>query len=290
MESLLDAFAAALRARRLPPAEAGAQLEALVAAARRAWPGVEVPEADFSRALVERIDPGEDPAVALSRLRAQDVWLACACARGDARALQLFEAQLLDKVPALIHRVDPGGQLAAEVRQELRDRLLVPEGGRARIEDYSGRGDLLAWLRVAALRTALRLRRAQKRRGGHEVAAGAAAADLLDGADPERDYLRLRYRGDYERAFADAMAQLEAGQRLLLKLHYVDALSLERLAALQRVHRATVARRLAEARRGLLARTRELLQQRLRLSESEFESILALVRSQLVVSVRSTAG
>ena len=286
---LSEPFLAGLRALGRPAPAASAELEATLAAAfeagRAAWPQVLLAPEELVRALAERLDPDEEPLTALARVRAADLFLTTACARGDARALRLFDEQFLARVPALVRRLDASGALGAEVAQDLRDKLLMPAERGPRIADYSGRGDLLGWLRVVALRTALKLRRSQQRQGVGELSSGGA--ELLDRADPERDYLRLRYRGEYEAAFHQALAALTAPERLLLKLHYADALSLERLAALHKIHRATVARRLADHRRKLLDTTRALLRERLKLTDSEFESVLALVRSQLAISVRS---
>jgi len=271
MLGLCAAFLDGLRGHPAPP-PAGHDLESRLSA-------LVGDDAELARAIGRRIDRDDDPDEALGRVRARDLALALACARGDQRALAALE-ELLARVPGWIRRT---GAPAEEVAQELRERLLVAEGRPPRILDYSGKGELAAWLRIVALRAALRIRRRQE-------PAREPPAELLGQADPERDYLRLRYRGEYERAFREALAALEPGARLLLKLHYVDALSLERLAALRRVHRATVARHLAEHRRRLLEATRSLLRERLRLTDSEFESVLRLVRSQLAVSVRDALG
>ncbi len=291
--SLSEHFLSALQARGLTPPGASDALERALAAAadsaRTAWPQIAPDRAGLARALGDKLESEDlgEPLAALAQVRAADLTLALACARGEPVALRLFEEQFLARVPALVRRLDPSGTLGAEVAQELREKLLVAGEGGPRIADYSGRGDLLGWLRVVALRAALKLRRAQRRHGLHALGEREHGADLLDGADPERDYLRLRYQGEYEAAFRAALQSLHAPERLLLKLHHVDGLSLPRLAALYRVHRATIARRLADHRRKLLETTKALLRDKLRLSESEFESLLVLVRSQLGVGLRS---
>jgi RNA polymerase sigma-70 factor (ECF subfamily) len=91
----------------------------------------------------------------------------------------------------------------------------------------------------------------------------------------------------YEEAFRAALAALPDRDALLLKLHYLDGLNIDRIGALYGIHRSTVARWRSEIRRRILASTREQLQRRLSLTESEFDSLVALVRSQLAVSIRS---
>jgi RNA polymerase sigma-70 factor (ECF subfamily) len=250
-----------------------------------AWPGLDTDPAEFVRDLAAHLVTGEYPLAALSSVHAGDLYLAGACRRGSARAIALFEARFLARVPAFVAQVDPTGALADDVCQDLRDKLLLSTAGSVpRIGDYSGRGDLSSWLRVVALRTALRLRRSQRR---HGVQVADPPGVLGGGPDPERDYLRMRYGGEYQAAFSAALAALEPGERLLLKLHYVDGLNIERIGALFQLHRSTVARRLHGQRRKLLELTRARLRERLSLSDSEFDSVLALVRSQMVVSLRT---
>jgi RNA polymerase sigma-70 factor (ECF subfamily) len=231
--------------------------------AQAAWPGVGLEETEFARAVTERA-AGDD----LAELQTSDLYLATACARGDARAHQLFEAELLSKVPTFLSRLRLPAFLVDEVRQRLRETLLMPGG----LSGYSGRGALSSWLRVVTVRTALRLQRELQPEN-----AEAGAPEPAGPAGPELEYLKSRYRGEYERALHEALQSLSDRERLFLRLHYADGLSIDRIGALYRLHRSTVARRLAAHRRKLLEGTRGRLQERIKLT----------VRSQLVVSVRS---
>ena len=93
------------RAPEAPPAPEASALEArlreLHGAARAAWPAFSVEAAEFVRCAAERLDVTIGLDEALTRLRASDLYLACACARGDSAALRAFEDQLLSQVPAL---------------------------------------------------------------------------------------------------------------------------------------------------------------------------------------------
>lgn len=305
MSSLSQELIGALPQGERRPAPTDALEEALHAAvkeAREAWPELPLEEGAFVRELAVRLsplDPNEELCAAVQALRACDLHLSSSCARGEPLALALFDARFLSRVPALVSRVDRSQALADEVAQELRQKLLWSEGGRPpRIADYSGRGDLMAWLRIVAIRAALKLRRAQAQGGvssaldaeGRMAALDArgrtAGAQLLAGADPERDYLRVRFRGEYERAFEAALRGLSPRERLFLKLQYVDGLGIDRIGAMYRLHRSTVARRLADHRRKLLEATRARLRETVELSDSEFDSVLAVVRSQLALNLR----
>jgi RNA polymerase sigma-70 factor (ECF subfamily) len=97
--------------------------------------------------------------------------------------------------------------------------------------------------------------------------------------------LKERYRGDLREAFGAAIAALEPRDRTLLRQHYVDGLSLEALAALHGVHRATCARWLASARDDIMSGLRKRLRAALGLEQREIESAIELVRSQLDLSL-----
>ncbi len=143
-----------------PEGATGIQIDVIVREAQDRWPGVVVDAARFAERLAEcaPVDgAGSDGVVP----HATDLYLAMACATGDPRALQLFDESFLVKVSAFIARVDRSPAFADEVRQRLRDTLLVPKTGRAGIAAYAGRGALVSWVHVAALRTALNLQRSE---------------------------------------------------------------------------------------------------------------------------------
>ena len=72
----------------------------------------------------------------------------------------------------------------------------------------------------------------------------------------------------------------------MLRQYYIDGLTIDRLAALYRVDRATTARWVVAARSAVLAGTRDFLGSALGVTTSEVESILRLVGSQLELSLR----
>src|SRR5262245_18454262 len=119
------------------------------ARARAAYPEIEIEDSVFAARAGE-----------LDDAHAPDLWLAIACSRGDAKALAIFEQKFLPEVARGVAAVDPSPTFADEVIQELRAKLLVAGAdGEVRFARYDGRGPLVAWLRVIALRIALDMRR-----------------------------------------------------------------------------------------------------------------------------------
>jgi RNA polymerase sigma-70 factor (ECF subfamily) len=277
---LASAFLASAKAGGSQPSSETASLEARLAAcfteACAAWPNVILTGAEFASHLGERASSEEE----LARLHTGDLFLARACLDSQPAALAAFEASFLARLEPHLRRYDPSTEFADEVRQILRERLFVwVDGAPPRIAGYSGRGALGAWVRVAAVRVALRLS-TQRRAHRSEV-------DAIVGPDPELDYLRARYQGAFARALGDALGGLEPAERNLLRLHFVEGLTIDGLAPIYRIHRTTAARRLADARERLLAATRERLRDTLGISSRELDSLIALVRSWIEINLSS---
>lgn len=272
-------------------------LRSLVATGERAWPQLRLPALDFVRNVARHVAEEPDLLAALGRLRAGDLYLASACARGLPNAVAEFDRAFLARLPALA-RVDPAPAFADEVRQVLREKLFVgtprrktadaeagtPPLGTPKIGEYSGRGDLASWVRMVAMRTALNLRRPHidSQLGGDEDIASKAFPTEVN---PEIDYLKSRYQQQFATAFREALSTLDSQQRLLLRLYYIDGVTSEKLAVLQGVSRSTVSRLLAGLREQVFSETRRILQAQLHLSPQEFESLVGVLRSQIDLSI-----
>jgi RNA polymerase sigma-70 factor (ECF subfamily) len=172
-----------------------------------------------------------------------------------------------------------------ELKQVLRNELFVaraksPPG----ISRYAGTGDLRAWLRVTAVRAALKILRKDKR---HAPAGDEAMLkDLAGDDDPELSHMKRIYRPAFREAFQEALESLTAREQNLLRLHVVDRLSIDELGALYQVHRATAARWVERARETLVKGVRARFMKRVRVSGTECDSILRLVQSQLDATIR----
>lgn len=260
-----------------------AQAKIILSACRTTWPDIEQPAESFFVHLGEHAQhTSQDPVQALRRLHTQDLYLAWACARQDAVALAHLQTTYLRRLPTYLSnlRVTPAD--LDDIRQTLWIRLIIGEQKngllRPRIADYSGSGALGAWLRIIAVREALRLgHQAGERfeRPGSELDRVASPQ-----CDPELKLLRTRHQEDVRGAFQDALSALPPTARSLLRLHFLEGATLDQVSTLLGVSRATATRRLAEIRLNLLHEMRRLLQERLRLGEPECQSLLKALRSQ----------
>ena len=269
----------------MPDIDLGAVADQWLAEARAAWPGVALDERVFVDHLLARLAPDAGPAEARA-LHAADLWLATACAAGDATALAEFDQRYLAPLGGVLRASGLAPDQIEEVVQELRIRLMVGDG-RPRILDYAGRADLRLWVRTAAIRAGIDLIR-QRRELTIDDEELAAVPALLD--DPELAHLKDRYRDELRTAVSEAIGALAARDRLLLKYTYVDGLTVDRVGAIYNVHRATAARWVAAAREALADATHGLLVRRLGVTASELRSIARLVESQLELSLRRLLG
>jgi len=262
--------------------DAGERLAEHLAAAHAAWPALALPDADFVAYLAARL-PKEDVAEAFANVHAADLYLAAACAHGLAGAASAFEARYMASLDGVLSRA--GADARDELRQRLREKLLVSAPGTLpRIAEYGGRGPLAGWLKVVASRLALDFLRAREPQSpdGDDLLALPA-----EGVDPELAHLRDRYREELKIAMREAATALGPRPRNVLRLHYIDGLTMEEIAALHRVHRITVVRWVTDAREALASTTRLVLLQRFGIGKKELDSILGLMRSQLDLSIRA---
>jgi RNA polymerase sigma-70 factor (ECF subfamily) len=282
-ETFIGALSGPARAALAGLADLDALLAAHLAAAHAAWPGVHVGDEDFLAHLASR-QPDDVSEAELRDVRAADVYLALACAGGDAQAMARFESSYFGEVDVAAARTRSGATLADEVKQILRRILFVAEAGRpAATREFAGRGDLRGWIRVAATRELLRLGARDKR----DVHIGDEALfDFLSPADdPELGYIRDLYRRECAEAFRVALGTVPARERSLLRYQLIEGLGIDEIGSLHGVHRATAARWLAQARTQLLERTRAEVVARLGIAPGEVDSILRLVHSRLDVSM-----
>jgi len=262
-------------------------IPALLAAWREAYaasPALAARAAAFGRALARSVDP-RAIAASIARLRVADLSLACAAGQGDRDAIALLDRDLLPKLRPTLVRARFSVSEIDDVLATMMERLLVvADGEEPLIAQYRGRGDLLCWIRVSALRLARRMFPTRR-----EIPIAdqllTSLAPLDGGASPELEYFKRRYARDFDQAFRDAVAAAPRRDRTLLRLHWLNGLTLDQLAAIYHVPRSTLARQITRARDGLLDDVHRRLQDRLGIATAELHSILRLVASRIELTL-----
>jgi RNA polymerase sigma-70 factor, ECF subfamily len=264
------------------PAGLGDKLAQLCAAARAGNPTLALDDAALVAALASHIARDADPIAFCARCRAADFGLAVAATTGARLAIEELERRFAATIALACRRHATAGHAEDDLRQIVRAKLFV--GPPAAIALYNGQGSLENWVRVIAARTLIDLRRRKDR--VRELAV-LDDARILAPADLALELIKAEYRAAITAALRDAARSLPPGDRHLLRQHLVFGLSIDQLGAMLGVHRATAARRIAQARAQLAARTRELVAERLELEVRELEQLLGLVISKLDLSMRT---
>lgn len=245
--------------------------------ARQAWPAIEIAAETYAAWLQERCADVSE----LAALHTADLYLACGCALGLPAALAAFERELAPRLVRATARVRLPDDARDELLQELRVDLFVGRTDRRpRVHDYRGRGPFASWLASIAIHAALKVARAQ----GKTVPLDSAVAGDVAG-DPWLGDLKEAHAHVIVEAIRAAIGRLSPGDKLLLGQYYADRLTIDQLAAMYGIHRATAARRLAAIRLGLLDAARAALRTTLDLPDDALDSAVRLVRSRLGASV-----
>ena len=267
-------------------AELETRLAGQLADAEARWPEVSVDRRRFVTHWAAQLGRADDVGAAIDQLHLSDLYLAFACAEGDTNALRSF-GTLLSSVAGAVRSVDGAPAFVDEILQRLRTRVLVPEDGRsARILDYAGRGSLENWLRAGALRLALNARR-DARRGPEPLPDASLWEPAAPTAERTLELLRGKYAAEFGSALREAFASLEPGERNVLRMHFLEGLSLNQIAAMYQVNKSTISRRMARAREILLERTRAQLERALSLPATELDSLLQQLGPRLDLSLSS---
>ncbi|WP_232293804.1 sigma-70 family RNA polymerase sigma factor [Stigmatella aurantiaca] len=256
--------------------------------ARAAWPGVDLPAEVFVRHLSMRLSSqelGGPLALLLEHLVLADLYIACACVNGVAGAIEALEQHYLGKLPHALAYLRLPEQILDEVCQSVRIHLLVGTAeSRPRLGEYTGRGALLSWIRVIAVRMALK-QGGVGREAPEENVMTLIEAFSEPSSNAEIDLIKRRYRKEFRQAVRDAFSALSDDQRHLLRLHFIDRLSTIEMGPLFQVNQSTISRWIKSARQTVYEGTKSRLQERLRLSTREFESLLAEIESQMDVGL-----
>src|SRR5204863_6063057 len=111
-----------------------------------------------------------------------------------------------------------------EVKQVLRVQLLVPKDGKPPgIAGYRGKGPLRGWVRITATRELIRHKKKRQRETPVEKRLDHL---LTSGIDPALVALKAEYRAEFAVSLREAIDDLSAEDRTLLRQQIVDGMSI----------------------------------------------------------------
>lgn len=206
--------------------------------------------------------------------------LACGLFHRAPAAIAAFERLVAPRVLASIRKLGANPAEADEHLQATRTRLFVDDGG-ARLKTYRGLGSFDAFVTTVAVRAFLNSHQKPAAAGGDDQLAQLPAA-----VDLERALARTGQQQHFANAFRQALAELTPRERSLLRLNLVDGISIDALAPMYAVSRATVARWLASARHALQSRTVAALSRHTQLAGADLDGLMASLESGFDLSLR----
>jgi RNA polymerase sigma-70 factor (ECF subfamily) len=247
---------------------------------RTQWPQLSVTFEDFQRYCAHL--GNDDTSIAKAIEFATDLYLCCACTLGDTVAHGLLKTEAEELVRGAIARISKESEFVLETLQEFWKKVLL--GEEAKVQDYQGRGPLMAWLRIVATRVAIDRNRVVRTLAERETDLRDCMAEQAFG--PESTLMKERYYDPFRTALQQTLTGLSPKDRNLLRMHIVGHCSIDQIGRAYGVHRATAARWLERAKKRILLDVRTQLEAMgTRLTDSEFQSVARVVGGELALEI-----
>lgn len=222
---------------------------------------------------------------ALEKLRWADLGVAFGAISGSSEAWRILDTQYFSESVRVLGRLQLTQSQLDDVCQHTRTRLFLPgPRGVAKLQQYMARGSLTAWLKMVVTRDAIDMLSKK------EVELPAFGDDFWDALpasqdDSEMALLRRQYGAQLKDTVESVVADMHEEHRCVLRYHLVEGLTIDDIAMILGVHRATVARRINKARDEMAKTTRERMREHLQVSASQFASVMRLIDTQIDLSL-----
>ena len=234
----------------------------------------------------------------IDEMQADDLCLIVACERGDERAwtdlVERFTSTVRSAARSASANEDAAEDLAQSIWAELYGLRVKDDGRRAsKLAYYSGRGSLAGWLRAVVAQLSVDTFRKQSKlvqteedadldRLARDAHINEAATFSAAGAqNPEQSLSNRFARENLQQALTQALGELDAQDRLLVKLYYFDNLRLREAGVVLGVHEATASRRLTRIQTDLRKRVSQILVDERGWTKAEAERSFAEVAQHL---------
>jgi len=237
----------------------------------------------------------------IQEIRVDDLCLIIACEQGDERAWEDLVANFDTTVKSAARKMSSNNEdaedLASSIWAELYGLRQDADGNKkSKLAYYSGRGSLAGWLRavvsqlaVDQFRKSAKYVQIEEDREFENLATEAAHQDGnrlgAHNEDPEQLLTEQRTGADVSAALSAAITELDAEDRLILKLYYFDDLKLKEIAATFGYHEATASRKLARIQTDIRKSVERQLRDRHGWTDSEVKRHLADTAANLGIDL-----
>jgi RNA polymerase sigma-70 factor len=233
-------------------------------------------------------------------IRADDLCLVIACEKGDEKAWEDLVANFDSTVKSAARKISANSEdaedLASSIWAELYG-LRQDAGGnkKSKLAYYSGRGSLAGWLRAVVSQLAVDQYRKQAKfvqieedrefeNLASDVSENSDHPHIAHSENPEEIFSEKQTAEDVSSALKTAIENLEAEDRLILKLYYFDDLKLKDIAATFGYHEATASRKLVRVQNEIRKSVEKSLREQHGWSGAEVKRYLSDTATKLGIS------
>jgi len=244
---------------------------------------------------------GADVKSFVDEIRADDLCLIIACERGDEAAwtdlVKNFDATVKSAARKYAKNAEDAEDLAGSIWAELYGLKKDAQGNvKTKLAYYSGRGSLAGWLRAVTNQLAVDQFRKESKfvqieearefeNLANESSENSDNVKIVHASDnPEENFSAKQTQRDVSEAMKQAIAELEAEDRLILKLYYFDDLKLKDIGATLGFHEATASRKLVRIQTETRKSVEKILQTRHGWQREEVKRHLSDAASKLGIS------
>ena len=237
----------------------------------------------------------------VDEIHANDLCLIVACERNDEKAWEDLVANFDGVVKSAARKIaantEDADDLASSIWAELYGLKQGEDGTRkTKLAYYSGRGSLGGWLRAIISQMAVDRFRKESRMVqieeprefeilAEESSNNSHGPQVVSHAEnPEEIFSDKQSSDDVAEALAEAVASLEAEDRLILKMYYFDDLKLKDIAAVFGYHEATASRKLVRVQNDIRKTVEKGLKTRHGWSDGEIKRYLSDTAAGLGIS------
>jgi RNA polymerase sigma-70 factor, ECF subfamily len=227
----------------------------------------------------------------LDTLKWSDLFLTTACAAGDSAAWEVFRRQYRSVIQTAALKASTSASEAAELSDTLLTDLFLPhESGRgeSKIAQYHGLGSLEGWIKVVVHRMAIDQIRLHRR----DVPIEDMEAELpsnsahgrADESIKERDTHRAREM--VSQCLTTALEQLNAQERLVLNLYYLNGVNLKGIGQFLKAHESTASRLIERLKTQLHKSVNKQLQDKFKVRKTEVPHLIELAQGHLEIDLK----
>ncbi len=237
----------------------------------------------------------------IDTIRADDLCLIVACERGDETAwsdlVKSFDATVKSAARKFAKNVEDAEDLAGSIWAELYGLKKDADGKlKTKLSYYSGRGSLAGWLRAVTNQLAIdqfrkdaKFVQIEEAREFENLAQISSEKDnnvlvVSKSENPENLFSEKQTAKDVSDALKQAVSELEAEDRLILKLYYFDDLKLKDIGSTLGFHEATASRKLVRIQTEIRKAVEKILQTKHGWKQAEVKRHLSETASKLGIS------